>query len=70
MFEHIDVVAAAVVIAGAIFNSGILVATLKSHGRKLEEHDIKHKEHDAKLEAHGNTLAVLQAWHDGHAARN
>lgn len=71
MPEHIpEWIAAAAVIAGAIFNSGMFFATLKFHGAKLKEHGDKHKEHYAKIEAHGNSIAVLEAWRDGLAGRS
>lgn len=69
MPDHLDIwIPAAVVIAGAIFNSGILFATVRIHGNKLKEHDVKHKEHDTKLENHGEKLVKLLAWHDGFTA--
>jgi hypothetical protein len=58
MPEHLDVW---VVIAGALFNSGILFATVRMHGQKLKEHDVK-------LENHGEKLIKLMAWHDGFTA--
>lgn len=71
MPEHLpEWIAAAFVIAGAIFNSGMFFATVKFHGGELKKHDAKHKEHYVKLESHGQSLAVLQAWHDGQANRS
>lgn len=84
MFEHLDIVAAAVVVIGVIFNSGILVATVRTHGSKLKTHEALHKEHAAKhdkqsekleahsimLEGHKIKLSTLTAWHQGFTAGN
>ena len=51
MPEHIDTW---IVIAGALFNSGILVATVRSHGKSIE------KLQEAK-EDHSNRIGVLEA---------
>lgn len=61
MPEHLDLVAAAVVIAGAIFNSGIMFATVRVHGKKIEDHEIE-------IKAHGTSITKLLAWHDGFTA--
>lgn len=66
MPEHLDVW---VVIAGALFNSGILFATVRMHGQKLKEHSVMHKEHYKKSEAHGEKLAELIAWQSARVHR-
>lgn len=52
---------AAVVVIATIYNSGILSATVKFHGKKLEAHDIK-------LDKHSDEISKLVAWHDGFSA--
>lgn len=61
MFEHLDLVAAGIVIAGAIFNSGIMFATQRTHGKRIEKCELKQEDHSEKL-------TKLLAWHDGFSA--
>lgn len=70
MPEHLpEWIGAAFVVAGVLFNSGMFFATVKFHGGQLKKHDAKHEKTEATLNEHGNSLAVLKAWHDGHASR-
>lgn len=65
MPDHLpEWITAIVVIAGVIYNSGILARTVKYHGELLKEHKGKHKEHYDKLDAHAIDLATLKTWHE------
>lgn len=69
MFDRPDVwIPAAIVIGTALFNSGVLVATLRIHGVKLKEHSDQFKAHGVEIKDHGEKLIKLLAWHDGFTA--
>lgn len=60
MPEHLpEWITAGVVIAGVIYNSGILAGAVKNHTDRLDKQE-------EKSERHGERITLLEAWHEAH----
>ena len=55
-------------LAVGILIVGGYLATVRDHGRRLNDNDIWHKEKDVKDAAQDNAIARLEAWRDGYNA--